>query len=220
MEGKILALVPPPATGPAPAAVDESADRSAPVAASQSPQEHSDDEWMILARGGRPGAFDTIVRRYQLRAVSVAYRYLGQRELAKDVAQNTFIEIYRRLADYRPHGKFRAYFHRVLLNQCRMAVRSRRTRTRFQERLALAEPDEDSTSLPDQQILARERQRRIEIGLLRLSEKLRAVVVLQFSGELSQAEIADALDIKIGTVKSRLSAALVALREELAEERP
>ncbi|HWM88947.1 MAG TPA: RNA polymerase sigma factor [Kofleriaceae bacterium] len=184
------------------------------------PPQHSDDDWMILARSGRPGAFDTLVRRYQPRAVSVAYRYLGQRELAKDVAQNTFIEIYRRLDDYRPHGKFRAYFHRVLLNQCRMAARSRRTRARFQERLEGAEPDAQGGALPDQQILARERQRRIEIGLLRLSEKLRAVVVLQFSGDLSQAEIADALDIKIGTVKSRLSAALVALREELAEEKP
>jgi RNA polymerase sigma-70 factor (ECF subfamily) len=175
---------------------------------------------MILARSGRPGAFDTLVRRYQGRAVSVAYRYLGQRDLAMDVAQNTFLDIYRRLGEYRPSGKFRAYFHRVLLNQCRMAARSRRIRARFQERLIIAEPDEVTGSLPDEQILARERQRRLEVGLLRLSEKLRSVVVLQFSGDLSQAEIADALDIKVGTVKSRLSAALVALREDLTGERP
>jgi RNA polymerase sigma-70 factor (ECF subfamily) len=206
MEGKILSLVSPPdATG---------------VAGPSPEPEHSDDDWMLLARSGRPGAFDTLVRRYQLRAVSLAYRYLGQRELAKDVAQNTFIEIYRRLDEYQPHGRFRGYFHRVLLNQCRMAARSRRTRTRFHERLAHGEPEVDAGSLPDRQILARERQRRIELGLLRLSEKLRAVVVLQFSGDLSQAEIAEVLDIKLGTVKSRLSAALVALREVLAEEGP
>jgi RNA polymerase sigma-70 factor, ECF subfamily len=210
MDGKILAFAARPA-----AASD------APAAASE-PQEpqHSDDEWMILARSGRPGAFDALVRRYQPRAVSVAYRYLGQRELAKDVAQNTFLEIYRRLDDYRPVGKFGAYFHRVLLNQCRMAARSRKIRARFQERLVTAEAGDESGGLPDEQILARERQRRVELGVLRLSEKLRAVIVLQFSGDLSQAEIADALDIKIGTVKSRVSAALVALREELAEEEP
>ncbi|HKE15075.1 MAG TPA: RNA polymerase sigma factor [Kofleriaceae bacterium] len=201
MEGKLLSLVP--------LAPDDGVE-----------PDHSDDDWMALARAGRPGAFDAIVRRYQMRALSVAYRYLGQRELAKDVAQNTFLEIFRRVGDYAPQGKFRAYFHRVLLNQCRMAARSRRTRGLFQERLAMGEPDEEPGGLPDQRILERERQRRVERGLLRLSAKLRAVVVLQFSGELSQQEIAAALDIKVGTVKSRLSAALVALRDELGEDPP
>jgi RNA polymerase sigma-70 factor, ECF subfamily len=200
MEGKPLALVPLP---PADSA------RPEPV--------HGDDDWMVLARNRRPGAFDALVRRYQTRALSIAYRYLGQRDLANDVAQNTFLEIYRRLDDYEPHGKFPAYFHRILLNQCRMAARSRRTRLRFHERLG-AEPDESCAALPDEQILALERQRRIERGLLHLSEKLRSAVVLQFSGGLSQSEIAEVLDIKIGTVKSRVSAALVALRAALGEE--
>jgi len=212
MDAKILAFATRPAAG------STAAPEAAACPAAPDP-EHSDDDWMILARSGRPGAFDALVRRYQGRAVSVAYRYLGQPDLAKDVAQNTFLEIYRRLGEYRPSGKFRAYFHRVLLNQCRMAARSRRIRARFQERLIIAEPDEVTGSLPDEQILARERQRRLEVGLLRLSAKLRAVVVLQFSGDLSHAEIADALDIKVGTVKSRLSAALVALRADLAGER-
>jgi RNA polymerase sigma-70 factor, ECF subfamily len=197
MEGKPLALVPPLDSAPEPS--------------------HGDDDWMILARSGRPGAFDALVRRYQGRALSIAYRYLGQRDLAKDVAQNTFLEIYRRLDGYEPHGKFPAYFHRILLNQCRMAARSRRTRLRFHERLGV-EPEGGGGALPDEQILARERQRRIERGLLRLSEKLRSAVVLQFSGGLSQSEIAEVLDIKVGTVKSRVSAALVALRAELGEE--
>ncbi|HTE50765.1 MAG TPA: RNA polymerase sigma factor [Kofleriaceae bacterium] len=202
MEGKILALVPPAS------------------ASTAGEPDHGDDEWMLLARHGRPGAFDALVRHHQGRALAVAYRYLGQRELAKDVVQNTFLEIYRRLDAYQPHGKFRAYFHRVLLNQCRMAARSRTIRARFQERLARVDPDDPVGSLPDEQILARERERRVERGLLCLSEKLRAVVVLQFCGDLSQAEIAEALEIKVGTVKSRLSAALVALRAELGGERP
>jgi RNA polymerase sigma-70 factor, ECF subfamily len=219
MEGKILALVPRLAAAGAGDVQPEPEPARAPPPPGAEP-EHSDDDWMILARSGRPGAFDALVRRYQLRAVSIAYRYLGQRELAKDVAQNTFIEIYRRLGDYCAHGKFRAYFHRILLNQCRMAARSRRIRSRFQERLAIVEPDQEPSLPPDEEILASERRRRIELALLRLSDKLRAVVVLQFSGGLSQAEIAETLGIKIGTVKSRMSAALVALRGELEGERP
>jgi RNA polymerase sigma factor (sigma-70 family) len=172
-----------------------------------------DDDWMLLARSGRTGAFDELVKRHQATVLAVAYRYLGQRDAAKDVAQNTFVEVYRRMADYRPQGRFRAYLHRILLNQCRMAVRSRGIRRRFQERLE--REDEDGAALPDEEILRRERQRQVERALLKLSDKLRAVVVLHFSGELSHADIAEALDIKVGTVKSRLSAALVVLREEL-----
>lgn len=195
MSGKVLAFS------------AESRPAAAPAA------ERDDDEWMLLARSGRPGAFDELVRRHQASVLAVAYRYLGQREAAKDAAQNTFVEVYRRLADYRPQGRFRAYLHRILLNQCRMAVRSRGIRRRFQERLEREE--EDAAALPDEQILARERQRQVERALLGLSDKLRAVVVLHFSGELSHADIAEALDIKVGTVKSRLSAALVLLRGEL-----
>jgi RNA polymerase sigma-70 factor, ECF subfamily len=177
---------------------------------------HDDDDWMLLARSGRPGAFDELVRRHQASVLGVAYRYLGQADAAKDVAQNTFVEVYRRLPDYRPQGRFRAYLHRILLNQCRMAARSRGIRRRLDERLAQA--DEAALALPDEEILARERQRQLERALLGLSEKLRAVVVLHFSGELSHAEIADALGIKVGTVKSRLHAALVALRQEMEVE--
>lgn len=198
MSGKILAFAPDsrPATEPP----------------------RDDDDWMLLARSGRPGAFDELVRRHQASVLAVAYRYLGQRDAAKDVAQNTFVEVYRRLSDYRPQGRFRAYLHRVLLNQCRMAVRSRGIRRRFHERLGRqeeADGEAPAASLPDEEILARERQRQVERALLALSEKLRAVVVLHFSGELSHAEIALVLGIKVGTVKSRLNAALVKLRDEM-----
>ncbi len=205
MSGKILAFSAEgrPAAGP-----------EAPAAAG--PETRDDDDWMLLARSGRPGAFDELVRRHQASVLAVAYRYLGQREAAKDVAQNTFVEVYRRLPDYRPQGRFRAYLHRILLNQCRMAVRSRGIRRRFQERLERV--DEEGRALPDEEILARERQRQVERALLGLSEKLRAVVVLHFSGELSHGEIGEALGIKLGTVKSRLSAALVRLRREMESQ--
>jgi len=57
----------------------------------------SDDELMLLARGGSSPAFDALVRRHQLRVLSVARRLLGQAWLASDVAQNTFLEVYRAL---------------------------------------------------------------------------------------------------------------------------
>ena len=194
MEGKVLSLV-----------------------RSTTPEGRDDDELMLLARGGRSSAFDELVRRHQATAMSVAYRYLGHREAAQDAAQNAFIEVFRRVGDYESQGKFRAYFHRVLINQCKMVARSRGTRRRLEERLA---HDDDGAQAPlaDEQILERERDRRVEQAVLRLSEKLRAVTALHFSAGMSHAEIGEVLRIPTGTVKSRLSAALVALRAMLSEE--
>jgi RNA polymerase sigma-70 factor (ECF subfamily) len=178
--------------------------------------EHDDDAWMILARSGRPGAFDALVRRHQGAALGVAHRYLGDRDLACDAVQNAFVEVYQRLPDYRPEGHFRAYLHRILLNQCRMAVRSRGIRARFADRLARrVEDDAPAAALPDAELLARDRDRRVDRAVLDLSDKLRAVVALHYAAELPLAEIADVLGLSPGTVKSRLAAALAKLRGAL-----
>ncbi|HUS64362.1 MAG TPA: sigma-70 family RNA polymerase sigma factor [Kofleriaceae bacterium] len=201
MEGKVLSLV-----------------RPLPAGAERPLEGRDDDELMLLARGGRAAAFDELVRRHQAAAMGVAYRYLGHREAAQDAAQNAFIEVFRRVGDYESQGKFRAYFHRVLLNQCKMSSRSRRTRLRHEERLAREEDGGGHAPIADEQILERERDRRVEQAVLRLSDKLRAVTALHFSAGMSHAEIAEVLRIPAGTVKSRLSAALVALRDLLSEE--
>src|SRR5690606_11736124 len=66
----------------------------------------SDDELMLLARGGVAGAFDTLIRRHQRRVLRVAMRYLGERALAADVAQNTFVALLRLLPNYKANGRF------------------------------------------------------------------------------------------------------------------
>jgi RNA polymerase sigma factor (sigma-70 family) len=215
MDGKIVAL--PIDRGPR--RVDDPPSGVDPRWSAASGVDHSDDDWMLLARSGRPGAFDALVLRHQGSALACAYRYLGHRELARDVVQNTFLEIFRRVADYHPQGRFRAYLHRVLLNQCRTAARSRRYRARFEDDRTATEPEQavNETPAADAQILARERARQIDRALLGLSDKLRSVVVLHYSGDLSHAEVAETLGIKLGTVKSRLAAALVALRDTMED---
>ena len=92
-------------------------------------------------------------------------------------------------------------------------------RGRLHERLEHWDEDRSVAALPDEAILAREQVRQVERALLGLSDKLRAVVVLYYSAELSYAEIAEVLGIKVGTVKSRLSTALVQLRERMEAAR-
>lgn len=180
--------------------------------------ERSDDDLMLLARGGVAAAFDTLVRRHQRSVLRIAAKYMGSTAAATDVAQNSFLQLYRALPEYRPHGKFSSYLYRLVLNQCRASHRADARRDRRLRELAAA-PEEIHGQSADS-VLARERRREVESALATLSDKLREVVVLRFASELSYEEISDVLDIPVGTVKSRLFAGLDKLRQHLERHEP
>ena len=173
--------------------------------------ERSDDDLMLLARGGVDGSFSELVRRHQKHTLRVAFRYLGEPALAADVAQNTFVAIFHALATYKAQGHFQAYLYRVLLNQCRMAQRSARVQARALETLSLSR-ELDATA-----VLARERRRDVERALQQLSQKLRDVVLLRYGADLGYQDIAGVLEIPLGTVKRRLFVAMGKLRDTLEE---
>ncbi|HET9931865.1 MAG TPA: RNA polymerase sigma factor [Polyangiaceae bacterium] len=171
----------------------------------------SDDELMLLSRGGMESAFATLIRRHQARTLRLAVRYLGRESLAADVAQDTFVEIFRALPQYQAHGRFSSYLYRVLLNRCHMTWRTAQA-----EQRALTVVSENVSEIDEGELLLRERRRDLTVALGKLSEKLRSVVLLRFSAELSLEEIAETLEIPTGTVKRRLFDAMTKLREGLA----
>lgn len=187
----------------------------APAAASV---ELGDDELMLLARGGRGVAFDELVRRHQRRVLGVAARYVRELAQARDVAQNAFLELYRALPRYQPRGAFTSFLYRITLNQCRMARRTARAEDRRVEAAALQLTDDVEPETSEARILAREREREAQRALDGLSERLRAVAVLRYSGDLSYQEIAEVLGTPVGTVKRRLFDALEQLRQRLVED--
>lgn len=171
--------------------------------------ELDDDELMSYARDGSSDAFDMLVRRHQAKALRVAFRYLGETSLAADAAQNAFVAVYRGLQQYRACGKFTAFFYRVLLNQCRMVRRSAATESRVLIELwSHAAPELGQAPLHDQ-------RRDLEAAVRELSPKLRDVVLLRFGADLGHDEIAEALDIPVGTAKRRLFVAMTKLRQTL-----
>jgi RNA polymerase sigma-70 factor (ECF subfamily) len=173
---------------------------------------------MLLACGGHRAAFDELVRRHRRRLLGVAMRYVKSPGLARDVTQNAFLDVYRAAHRYEARGSFTSFLYRALLNQCRMARRAAGAEERLRAAaaaIALRDPDPETA---EEQILARERERRVQAALDRLSEKLRAIVVLRYSGDLSYQEIADVLDLPLGTVKRRLFDALEKLRALLPED--
>lgn len=176
-------------------------------------ERREDDALMALARVGQREAFDVLVARHQRAVLRIAAKYLGDVAAARDACQSAFLEVYRDRARYRPGGRFPHYLRRVVLNQCHMQAR----RVRLAGRPSGEVPVDPVR--PDELILAEERRRVVEAEVQRLSDKLRAVVVLRYAGEHSLEEVAEILELPLGTVKSRLFAALQALGKTLEETR-
>lgn len=169
----------------------------------------SDDDLMSFTRHGVQRAFDVLVVRHQARALRIASRYLGDAASACDVAQNAFLEVYRGMHRYQAQDRFTAYFSRIVLNQCRMNARSRSAAQRLVRRApARAHVSAES-------VMVNVHRHDLQYALSRLSEKLRVVVVLRYGGDLDLAEIADTLELPIGTVKRRLFVAMEKLRNAM-----
>jgi RNA polymerase sigma-70 factor (ECF subfamily) len=179
-------------------------------------RERSDDDLVLLARGHVSEAFDELVVRHQRALLRAADRYMGDPAAAADVVQNSLLELFNSLERYRPAGRFRAYLHRILLNQCRIAWRSRGRR---HKREASFPPPDEPSRQPHDVVLESERQKELSWALARVATLYREPIVLRYGSELSYQEIADILELPVGTVKSRIFVGLEKLRRLLEEDR-
>ena len=179
----------------------------------------TDDELMKQAKHGSAEAFDLLVRRHQRALLGIACRMLGDLEPAKDAVQNTFLELYRLLPRYRALGKLPSLLRRILLNQCRITWRQQRSRLRMNQ--LMIEMKQTSTQTKEN-TLQHEDRAALQYALALVCSKYRNVVQLRFGLGLSYQEIAEWLDIPIGTVKSRLWGGLSHMRNilETSERKP
>ncbi len=170
------------------------------------------DEVLIrrAQRGGRE-AFGDLVHRYRQGTVNVVYRMCGDAHLAEDAAQDAFVRAWEALPRYRHRGTFKAWLYRIALNCARDALRRRRPMADVDEL-----PLRSNAPGPERRMLREERARRVQEAVLGLPEASRAALVLREYEGLSYREIAQALDIPMGTVMSRLHYARSRLREVLS----
>ena len=180
-------------------------------------RDRTDDELMLLARGGRKEAFEVLVERYQKQVLSVAYKKVQNSSMAADVMQNTFLELFRYVPKYRVQGRFSSLLFRIAFNECNQVFRARGYSNKAQD--ILSQAPSETVDMPDSQLLADECRQEVLCALGKLSEKLRDVLVLRFSADLSYKEISNRLDIPVGTVKSRFAAGIEKMREALEADR-
>ena len=165
------------------------------------------------AVGGDREASRALVERYQRRVFALVSRMLAGRgrPTIEDAAQDTFLQVFSRLASFDPDGPAR-------LSTWILTIAARRAidELRKMRPTVLAEIERTSDARGDERAIRRELIAAIEVALRELSPPLRAAFLLREYHDLDYAEIATALDIDVGTVKSRLSRARAALREQLA----
>ena len=179
---------------------------------------HSDAGLVDECRNGDVTAFDELVRRYKDRVYNVIYRFVGNREDALDVAQETFVRAYRGIAEFRGRAQVYTWLYSIAANLARNRLRdgSRKGRdmgTPIETLAPSALPHTEEN--PRVAAQRRELDEMLQQCLTELPEHYRMAFVLRTFDDLSYDEIAEALGCPTGTVKSRINQARKMLRERL-----
>jgi len=165
-------------------------------------------------RRGDPRAFEELVIAYQHRVFGVALRMLGSRAEAEEAAQEVFLRAHRAIADFRGDAKLSTWLYAIASRLCmnRLASGERRLLREGEETLARIPSGHAS---PADELERSERDAALHRAIAELSDERRMVVVLRDLEGLSYEEIASALDLELGTVRSRLHRARMDLKEKL-----
>lgn len=184
----------------------------------------SADEALLVsrARDGDAAAFGQLVEAYEKRVFNLAYRMCGNREDAADLAQEALVRAYRAMRRFREQAQFSTWLYRIVVNVCLDYQRSRMRHPTVSLDEPVAGDDGDIPRQIEADILdpsaeyeRMETQETVHRAIGKLNEDHRAVVVLRDIQGLAYEEIADVLGVALGTVKSRLNRARMALKDEL-----
>lgn len=180
----------------------------------------SDEELILLFQKEDREAFSQLVNRYKDRLVNFLFRYTGSRDEAEDIAQDTFLRLYRLKHTYKEVGKFSSWFYTIALNQAKSHIRDKRRHAAqpLHQTFGDEERELDVKSeerLPDEQLMLEDEGRYIQRAINRLEEKHKEIIILRDIQDLEYEEIAGILSIPVGTVKSRINRARESLKAEL-----
>lgn len=188
----------------------------------------SDPQELLLierCKQGDSASFDRLIRAYEKRAYNLAYRLAGNYDEANDISIDAFVRVFQAIKHFRGEANFSTWLFRIVTN----VYLDRRKRMKNRQHLSLQEyidleensvtrQIEDPSPTPGQVVEVNERNAVLQKAVASLPDYQRAMIVLYHTEGLSYDEIAEALDLPIGTVKSRLNRARLLLREKLQGE--
>jgi RNA polymerase sigma-70 factor (ECF subfamily) len=181
------------------------------------------DETQLIERslGGDSQAFGELVYRYQDRLYSAVVHIVHCRAEAEDVVQEAFVQAYVKLESFKHNSRFYTWLYRIAVNVSISHRRRRKVELSIeQNRDATGDEPLDAFTSPSEPMELAERKQKLERALALLSEEHRSIIVLRHMEEFSYEEIANILEISVGTVRSRLHRARAQLLTHLKKLMP
>jgi RNA polymerase sigma-70 factor, ECF subfamily len=203
--------------------------------ASADPSSLTDEELIARARQKDYAAFEVLLERYEDKVFRLAYRFVRNESEAKEILQDTFLSVWRKLDTFKGDSLFSSWVYRVAANTALMRLRSQRRHPQIStedlppgfldsyrpagtEGLAhLPSPGENWAKRPDEQLQSSELRSHIQSAVDALPDLYRTVFLVRDVEGLSTEETAEVLGISVPTVKTRLHRARIALRESIAK---
>lgn len=185
----------------------------------------SDHDLIEATRNGDEQAFAEIVERYRNQITNFLFRFLNDYDEAVDLAQETFVRVYFAIDRYHTQFAFSTYIYRIASNLAISEIR-RRKRRKLLSLTGLFQTEEDgevefqpadTRSLPDADLIESEKSRVIAKAIAALPEKYRVAIILREIEEKSYDEIAEIMDLGLGTTKSRINRARGLLKAKLGD---
>ncbi len=181
---------------------------------------HQTDEYLLeMAIQGDGGSFGALVQRWEGKIYGFIRRYVGDREDARDLTQDTFVKAYQHLDRLSNPAFFSAWLYKIALNECRMCFRRQKGSRSVPLEDTQKEVDqrEREEVLPDRTFEGRERVRRLEEAFQLLPPEQREVILMKEFQGLRFQDIAAVLEVPLSTAKSRLYVGLKTLRRLMEE---
>jgi RNA polymerase sigma-70 factor (ECF subfamily) len=184
-------------------------------------ERREDEELVARLRAGEEQAYEILLSRFQQPVYNLAFRLLNDSGDASDVVQEVFLKVFRNVSRFRRQSSLRTWIYRITVNEAHnqrrwfFRHRSREVGIEDERDAARNRAVPDSARSPFDHAFDCERHVLIENALARINPLFREVVVLRDVEDLSYEQIADVLEISLGTVKSRIMRGREALREEL-----
>jgi RNA polymerase sigma-70 factor (ECF subfamily) len=177
--------------------------------------DEEEERLVLLAQAGHHQALDLLLRRYEQPLFRHVHRMVGNEDASYEALQETYLAIVRNLKKLRSRSSFRPWAYGVATRVC-LKTRSRWARRweNWSERGDAPDP----RPLPEMVVATQEEREELMDHVQLLSPKVRSVILLHFYEGLTLKEVAAALELSLGTVKSRLAAGLAHLRTRCAEE--
>jgi RNA polymerase sigma-70 factor, ECF subfamily len=189
-----------------------------------------DEQLLSSYRHGDQHAFGKLVKRYERELYLFLVRFLGDRAAAEDVFQEAFLQVHQSIDQFDASKRFRPWLFTIAANKARDLLRSNARRPTSPLEASISPGDEESgkyidlmrsaTELPDEPLARKELSQRVQRAVMGMPGHLREILLLSYFHGFAYKQIGDILDIPLGTVKSRLHAAVAFFAEKWRQANP